>query len=473
VIPASKRKEQLMTTFTSCIAAIVAFLIVFVILVSIPNVRFSDASTACVTYQSGVNTIIIGCDASFSDVVQAINDPQILEQEEVGVYLLNANLQVADGVSFEMTSNGDGLQYLKLAGENGIIVYGKILIDGVKITSWDISEEDVIPQDMNGTIRRGYVQFAASEGAQILNSEFGYLGDVEPGRRGFDLFGGGGPSHDMVIRGSKFHDMWMAFYSNRAYNIVIDDNEYFNNIKYALDPHTGTYNMNITNNWVHHNIDGIICSDDCYNILIEGNLAQDNSRSGIFLSRNMTDSVVRNNHVINARTPILISESPNNQIYNNTIEGATDEAILLLTPDVPDDGVTEGNMIYDNVISDSENGIRAARSHDNIIENTTFSNITASEYVVAGTSSLMIRGQDFDDVLISGGGPATQNQVQIVDSGMIEVEREADDGGDEEDGGDDNDDDDDDDEDQEMSYNTDIEPFTATLSDDDTITINS
>src|ERR687893_2167657 len=257
----------------------------------------------CIEYEEEEeNTITINCNASFLNVVQTISDTEILQTTgRPGEYVLNASLEVADDATFEMTSSSssseDGLQYLKLAGENGIIVYGKILIDGVKITSWDISEDDVIPQDMNGTIRRGYVQFAASEGAQILNSEFGYLGDVEPGRRGFDLFGGGGPSHDMVIRGSKFHDMWMAFYSNGAYNIVIDDNEYFNNIKYALDPHTGTYNMNITNNWVHHSIDAIICSDDCYNILIEGNLAQDNSRSGIFLSRNMTDSVVRNNHV--------------------------------------------------------------------------------------------------------------------------------------------------------------------------------
>src|SRR5918999_4141471 len=174
-------------------------------LISTQQVQFTDASTACVSYQSGINTITINCDASFLDVVQTINDPGILEQEEEeddqegGQYILNANLDVADGVSFEMTSSGDGLQYLKLAGENGIIVHGRILIDGVTITSWDIEEEDVIEQDMNGTIRRGYVQFAASEGSQILNSEFGFLGDVEPGRRGFDLFGEG-PSHDMVIR---------------------------------------------------------------------------------------------------------------------------------------------------------------------------------------------------------------------------------------------------------------------------------
>ena len=58
-----------------------------------------------------------------------------LERSE---YILNANLEVLDDVGFAMTSNQDGLQYLKIIGANGIIVYGKILINGVKITSWDI-----------------------------------------------------------------------------------------------------------------------------------------------------------------------------------------------------------------------------------------------------------------------------------------------------------------------------------------------
>ena len=256
----------------------------------------------CIDYDQSENTISINCNASFLDIVQTINDPDIIENPGTGEYLLNANLEVADGVTFEMNSNGDGLQYLKIAGENGIIVYGKILINGVKITSWDVSEEDVVSQDMNGTIPRVYVQFAASEGSQIINSEFGYLGDVEPGRRGFDLLGGGGPSHDMEIRGSKFHDIWMAFYSNGAYNIVVDGNEYYNNIKYSLDPHTTTHDMNITNNWIHNNPIGPICSDKCWDILIEGNLIQDTTNAAIFFSRNMTDSIARNNHVINART---------------------------------------------------------------------------------------------------------------------------------------------------------------------------
>jgi poly(beta-D-mannuronate) C5 epimerase len=463
-------------------ATVTALLLFSLTLISTQQVQFTHASTACVGYQSGVNTITITCDASFLDVVQAINDPEILEQEEQGgQYILKANLEVADGVNFEMTSNGDGLQYLKVAGENGIIVHGRILINGVIITSWDVSNEEVIQQDMNGTIRRGYVQFAASEGSQIINSEFGYLGDIEPGRRGFDLFGEG-PSHDMVIRGSKFHDMWFAFYSREAYNITVDGNEYYNNIKYALDPHTITHDMVITNNWLHDNPIGAICSDRCYDILIEGNLVEDTTDIGIFFSRNMTDSIARNNHVINARVGILVSESPNNQIYNNTIEEATSQGIRLLNPDVTDDGVTEGNIVYNNVISSSEDGIAAARSQNNIVENTTFSDIESSEYHLSGNSALTIRGQQFDDALVSGEAEeeddqatedqatedqATENVVEIVGSGTIEVTGGANDG--EEDG----DDDGDEDEDEENSFNTDVEPYTTILGDGDSITVNS
>src|SRR5215212_7029239 len=461
-----------MAFFKRGFATVTALLLFSLTLISTQQFQFTDASTACVGYQSGVNTITITCDASFLDVVQAINDPEILEQEEQGgQYILKANLEVADGVNFEMTSNGDGLQYLKVAGENGIIVHGRILINGVIITSWDVSNEDVIPQNINGTIRRGYVQFAASEGSQIINSEFGYLGDIEPGRRGFDLFGEG-PSNDMVVRGSKFHDMWFAFYSNGAYNITVDGNEYYNNIKYALDPHTTTHDMIITNNWLHDNPIGVICSDRCWNILIEGNLIQDTTNAAIFFSRNMTDSIARNNHVINARAGILVSESPNNQIYNNIVEGATEQGILLFNPDIPDDGSTEGNTVYNNVISSSENGIRSTRSHNNVVENTTFSDIELSEYRLLGDSSLTIRGQHFDNALISEDDSETGNVVEIVDSGIIEVtEGEADEEDEE-----DEDYDGDDAEDQEgegNSYNTDSEPYRRTLGDGDSITVSS
>ena len=392
---------------TTLTTAILLFLLVGLMSYEQQHLRFAAEAGEgfCTEYDQTENTITVNCNSSFSDVARAVNDPKIIGSLGNGEYILNATLEIADDITFEMNSSNpdDNLQYLKIANENGIIVYGKILIDGIKITSWNASSNDVIPQDINGTIRRGYIQFAASEGSQIINSEFGYLGDVEPGRRGFDLLGDGDgePSHDMVIRGNKFHDMWFAFYSREAYNIIVDGNEYYNNIKYALDPHTVTHDMVISNNWLHHNPIGVICSNRCYNILIEGNVVEHNKDYGIFFSRNVHDSIARDNHVYNSSTGVMVSESPNNQIYNNTIQGATSQGIYLFNPEVPDDGVTEGNIIYNNTITNSENGIVAARSHDNIVQNATFFDIEESEYRLSEDSSIIIKGQHFDNAIIS------------------------------------------------------------------------
>jgi mannuronan 5-epimerase len=423
----------------------------------------------CIEYDATENTIMIDCDyASFGDVIRTVNYQSVLEKlEEDGEYLLKANLRIADGATFEMSSNeeADGnLQYLKIAGENGIIVHGRILINGIKITSWDVSSNDIVQQDSNGSVSRGYIQFDASEGSEIINSEFAYLGYDELGRRGFDLHGEGasrfgyGPSRDMVIKDSQFHHMWRAFYSTGAYNITIDGNEFHHNLNYAVDPHSGTHDMNITNNWVHHNPIGIICSVNCSNIIIEGNKVENNIRAGIFFSRNMSESIARNNQIYNATSGIIISESSNNLIYDNTIEAVTSEGILLFNPSEPPyDGLTEGNLVYNNIVSNSEDGISAARSNDNILENNMFSNIQSSEYSLSGDSSIIIRGQQqFDNALMTAEGSATRNIVEIVDSGTIEVTEINDQGISE-----------------NNIYNTDNEPYRKRLSNGDNIIVNS
>jgi poly(beta-D-mannuronate) C5 epimerase len=428
-----------------------------------------EGEGACIDYESTENTITIDCDASFLDVVQTINDPDILEEleeEEGGHYLLKANLEVTDGVTFEMTSNGsDNLQYLKITGANGIIVYGRIEISGITITSWDTETDSPVSQTDTGSVPRAFINLRGSEGGFIEDSEISHLGYSGSGLRGFDLFGDG-PSHDLDIRGNEFHNMWFAFYSNEAYNIVVDGNEYHHNIKYALDPHTGTHDMNITNNYLHHNPIGAICSLNCSNILIEGNVIHHNTDYGIFFSRNMHDSIARNNQIYNTTTGIMVSESPNNQIYNNTIEGATSQGIRLQNPELPDDGgFTEDNLVYNNTIISSGEGIGATRSHDNILENNRFSDIESSEYHLSGNSGIIIRGQNFDNTLIAEDGSATENLVEIVDSGTIEVtegetDEEEDGSGDEEEA-------------ENNLYNTDNEPYREILSDGDSIVVNS
>jgi parallel beta-helix repeat protein len=454
---------------SSFATAAVAFLFFFSMTsISYQQLPFFDfeEGVECIDYDAAENTIAIDCDhASFGDVIRTINDQSVLEKlEQDGEYLLKANLRVADGMTFEMTSNeDDNLQYLKIAGANGIIVHGRILIDGVKITSWDASSNDVVQQDRDGSVGRGYIQFDASEGSEIINSEFAYLGYNELGRRGFDLHGEGtsrfgyGPSSDMVIRDSKFHHMWRAFYSTGAYNITIDGNEYHHNLNYAVDPHSGTHDMNITNNWVHHNSIGIICSLNCSNILVEGNKVEDNIRAGIFFSRNMTDSIARNNQIYNATSGIIVSESRDNQVYDNTIEAATSEGILLFNPSELDDGgFTEDNLVYNNTILSSATGINAIRSYDNILEKNTFSNIASSEYLLSRNSSIIIVDRDFDNVLITEGGSPTDNLVEIAYSGTIEVTEINNQGITERD-----------------FYNTDNEPYRKRLSNGDNIIVNS
>jgi len=156
----------------------------------------------------------------------------------------------------------------------------------------------------------------------------------------------------------------------------------------------------------------------------------------------------------------------------------------LINPELADDGVTEGNMVFGNVISNSEVGIRTVRSDDNVVENTTFFDIQESEYQLFENSSFIIRGQEFNDTLISGegtvndtlisgegtvvgggadnGDQATHNIVDIADSGIIVVTE----GASEDEVGNDG-------EDEVNSYNTDDEPYRKILGDGESIIVNS
>jgi parallel beta-helix repeat protein len=453
-------------SITTAVAGLLLLLMIDSVQHTQDHLSFFKAAEAgevtCIEYDETENTVAVNCSASFLDLVQAINDPDVIEFVGNGEYILKANLEVADGATFAMASSEDGLQSLKIVGANGIIVYGKILIDGIRITSWDIEDNSPIFQTETGSIPRAFINFRGSEGGLVQNSEISHLGYTGSGLRGFDLYGDG-PSHDLVVRGSEFHHMWFAFFSNGAYNIVVDGNEYHNNIKYALDPHTGTYNMNITSNWLHHNPIGVICSLDCFNITIEGNIVEHNRDYGIFFSRNMTDSVARNNDIYNTTIGIMVSESPYNQIHNNKIERATSQGIRLQNPQIPDDGLTQRNWVYNNTVINSGEGVGAASSHDNTLENNEFSNITSAEYMLSGNSGIIIREQFFDNALIAEEGSATQSLVEIVDSGTIQVTEGA--------GSDDNDDESE--ESEVVSHNTDNQPYRMTVSNGDSIAVNS
>jgi hypothetical protein len=72
-----------------------------------------------------------------------------------------------------------------------------------------------------------------------------------------------------------------------------------------------------------------------------------------------------------------------------------------------------------------------------VSNNTTFSDIESSEYRLLDDSSLVIRGQQFDNTVISEDDSQTGSLVEIVDSGTIQViEGEVDEDDDDEEEGD-------------------------------------
>lgn len=398
---------------------------------------------ACIDFDAAENTIAINCDASFLDVVQAINDPEILEELKDGEYLLNANLQVSDGITFAMTSDEDGLQYLKIGGANGIIVQGRIEIHGIIITSWDTETDSPVSQTDTGSVPRAFINLRVSEGGFIEDSEVAYLGYDAPPRRGIDLGEStDGPSHDFAIRNSRIHDNWMGFYSAGAYNIMIDGNEFYGNIKYALDPHTGTHHMTVSNNKVYNNKDiAVICSLDCYDIIFEGNEVYNNAGSGLMFSRATHDSIIRNNLIYNqygSAYPISISESQNNQIYGNDISNSTTGISVHNPAQLDEDGMSSGNRIYSNTLDDMQNAIRAVASSNNTFSNNIFGNITDFHYIMTSDASMDIENQVFNTANVRGISGA--NTLSIRDSGAIII-------------------------DNTINHDTDIEPYTQVLSD--------
>ncbi len=306
------------------------------------------------------------------------------------------------------------LKWLKISDRYSITVYGKLMFDGVKITSWSTTSNSVIKEDTRGTIPRAWILLYGSEGGHIRNSEIAHLGYETPttGRGGIELQGS---SHDLEISNSEFDHMWLAFYSNSAYNVRIDSNDYHDNLLYALDPHTGTHGMQITNNQVHDNKGfGIICSLNCYDILIEGNNVYGNGNAGIMLSRNTYNSEVSNNNVHDhpSNYGIFISQSPNNQIHENTLTNNMYDIYVK-------EDTSTGNVIEHNSVNSTKYGMVFDRATSNTARNNAFDRVSSYEYYLTSGAKLTIDSQAFSSTQIIG--QTDTNYITIQNSSTIKI----------------------------------------------------
>ncbi len=328
----------------------------------------TSPASSCISYNPTARTITVSCtSARLSDVFNELHDGSILAKQSPGTWFINANLAIAKGATFHIDSTDT--RWLKISskvthsteGANlapayWIDVHGSLKIDSVKITSWDPTTNYYARTNGSRTGTDVFILGAprpsivvennATGTTDITNSEIAYLGYEQgkhKGGSGLSYYYGGDGS---VIRNNIIREVYFGLYTFDVGHMIVENNIIRNSGHYGLDPHTGTHDMTIRNNTVYdNNGSGIICSLNCYNILIENNKVHDNAENGIDFSRNMYNSIARNNIVYNEPSGVFVSQSHNNQVYNNTI--STSRVGLSVNSG------SSNNKIFVNTISNS------------------------------------------------------------------------------------------------------------------------
>lgn len=367
-----------------------AALLIFTLGISI-NGAFAQETNQqddCISYsiESERNQISISCTkgVTLSDINNAIQNPDLLKKEDNSTWLLDSRIIVEQGATLVIDSKDT--TWLKiLAGDkngegdrdnvNSITVLGNLIIDSIKISSWDPGTNDYIKFEFDilpdrehehtgiDAVPRPYVKAddEITGTMNITNSELSYLGyECGSGCSGLSYYGSNGTS---IVKNNEIHHNRFGFYSVGVGNMVLEDNHVHDNFMYGFDPHTATHDMIIRNNTVHdHGAMGIICSLDCYNITIEDNEVYNSAGSGIMFSRNMYDSIARNNDVHDEVKCIFLSQSSNNEVYGNTVSNCESQGIYLYHNSVQ-------NKVYNNTLINATEGIEYSDdSLDNLVE---------------------------------------------------------------------------------------------------------
>lgn len=289
-------------------------------------------------YEASSNTIFVkqgGSIATLTKIKRGLSfaNRKLLEQTAPGQWTLRANLYIGKNVTLSLSS--PEVSSLKLLSDPNNFIWirsesGNLLISETNITSWDETNNS---PDYNHLDGRAYITAKNSGRMDIINSDLGYLGYVGLPKRGGAFGGSYGVSWKIknkgfqdrlltgVVLNSKFHDNYFGMYTYGATGMLINGNEFFNNIEYGLDPHDDSNNFLVENNQAYHNGNhGIIFSRRCFNNVIQNNISHDNRLHGIMLDRDSYNNLVQKNIIYGNSDGIVFYQSNNNLLLENEIK---------------------------------------------------------------------------------------------------------------------------------------------------------
>ncbi|MBI2011171.1 right-handed parallel beta-helix repeat-containing protein [Candidatus Daviesbacteria bacterium] len=288
--------------------------------------------TATISYAKDSNTINIlgrGTQVSLKDIYEEVGDKHLVKLKDKE-WLLKANLKIGNGVTVKLDKSQ--VTWLKMASGSQSFTWirvngGSLSFNGVKVTSWDEVKNDYDKDEKNG---RSFIMAKYSSRMDVYDSELAYLGFFPKSPIDGSSYGvawkipndsKGKYLSTGEVKNSKFHHNYFGAYTYGATAMVWQNNEFYSNIQYGLDPHDDSNNFLVENNTFHDNGNhGIIFSKRCINNIIRNNLSYNNKLHGIMLDRNSNDNIVEGNTVYGNKDGIALYDSSRNIIKNNTIK---------------------------------------------------------------------------------------------------------------------------------------------------------
>jgi parallel beta-helix repeat protein len=246
---------------------------------------------------------------------------------------------------------------------------GTILVDGIKITSWDTTAN---APDANTADGRAFMRARSAvlnavpriSRMDILNSEIQYLGYEGSERYGLSWKANGDLALVDVlgdVKNSKIHHNHYGVYTFGLQGGQWLGNEVYENDGYGFDAHDHSDDLVIDGNNVHDNgkrdqkgRHGIILSESCLNARITNNTSSNNGGidsttgspegNGIMLHNFADDAIVQGNTTANnVDSGIAVFCSAGAQVSGNTVTGNGQYGIRLTV--AARNNTIEGNTI--------------------------------------------------------------------------------------------------------------------------------
>ena len=318
----------------------------------------SSVNPLVVQYDKITNTLLVtgrGRQISLKDILNN-GGKGYLEEISPKIWHAKATIFLSNGITLKL--NKSEVEWLKLESNKKEFVMlrsvnSDIIIDGVKITSWDSENSDY---DRGLDDGRSFVMVKDNARMDIYSSELAYLGYPTSPNIAVSPYGvswklSGLKLKKILLTGevidSKFHHNYFGAYTYGATGMLWRGNEFYENVRYGFDPHDDSNGLVVENNIAHNNgAHGIIFSKRCTYNIIRNNISYDNRLHGIMLHEKSDFNVIENNTITSNTSGIALYHSSNNTVIGNTIKDNRHG--------VRANAESEGNLVQNNIITGSK-----------------------------------------------------------------------------------------------------------------------